>query len=931
VRPALGLVTAALAAAAGLAAAAAEPPPCAGCVVWEATPAQAEGLLQVLGSIDGVELLLRPPDPLAAEALGRLLSALAERGVAAGVAVAADVDPAALQGARWVLVRSPPDVPPPDPALEAFRIKSLATALRARPRPPRVGVEAGRAARDALLAQGVGPYLDFVLGDAAGADGLEGWMRAGEGAPVTPESLLAATARGPAARLVLPWPEDLRAVLAQRGLREVLPAGLGDLPAVSARCEDAGGAAVDCRARAYLHPGSLDAVLVFAPPHSAVRALVVAPAAAEATLHRPSAPERSAAPLPARPGAGGARVDLGELVEGPFVVRVAGWAGEERWRTSVDVAAEPTLSVAEVIARHQAAAAAQAAVARRLIASGRTVITFQVPGLSAPLSIGAETVVYEQDGVRELAQREIRLGGQPVRLDRAGVPRLPLIEPERASAVPLRLSLDEAYTYRLEGRAALRGRDCYLVAFTPRREGGALLRGRAHIDARTFGLARWEAIQTGLRGPIVSAQETVELTAVEAGGRLVWLPARAEAHQVYEGPGHRTTITRLLVLDRHEVNPPDFEARRLEAHAGTGAVLRDGPEGLRYLPRQPGGGLRSAERGRRASRVFSLALGALLDPNIDGALPFAGVSYVDFDLLGRGIQLNAFAAGPLLQLAWATPAWGRGRWQVVGSAFATFVSYNDRVFRSGVEQYDENLEQRPVRATVALLRPLGSRLRLRTSYELEHTALARSDLTAPGFVEPLDHTAHGLRLALEAERGAWSGSLWAGGWRRPRWRPWGFGAAPEGTAGPDDYVRFGATLGRTFLPAPPLVARVEGEVRAGRGLDRFSRFSFDGLESRLHGYPSAALRYDRGGVLRTSATWSSGRGPRLSAFADGAWVRDPGFGTGLRPYLGLGAGLESPLPGGFLFSGEWGYGIQARDRDGRRGTHAARLTLFRVF
>jgi len=253
------------------------------------------------------------------------------------------------------------------------------------------------------------------------------------------------------------------------------------------------------------------------------------------------------------------------------------------------------------------------------------------------------------------------------------------------------------------------------------------------------------------------------------------------------------------------------------------------------------------------------------------------------------------------------------------------------VFREGVEQYPENLRQRPARASVAVLRPLGARLRARASYELEHTALARSDLTAPEFVEPLDHTAHGLRLALESERGPWAASVWGSWSRRPRWRGWGFGARPGEPAEPSDYSRFGASLGRTLMPVPSLVARLEAEVRAGRGLDRFSRFSFDGLEARLHGYPSAALRYDHGGVLRSSLTWSTRPGPRLSAFLDGAAVRDPGFGPRLRPYLGAGAGVESPLPWGFLLTGEWGYGFQGRDRQGKAGTHAARITLFRVF
>ena len=915
----LGLLTAA----AVLGVTAAEPsPPCAGCVVWETSPEQAEALLQTLGPIDGLEVLLRPSAPLE---ISGLVAALRARGVVVGLTVPPEIAPDSLPAVQRVVAAVPDE---PDVRLTAFRLKSLATALRARPDPPAFGVEAGDATRRALAAQGLGAYVDFVIGPTSEGLALEAWHRVPAAESLTVDSLLRHLSHPGSPRVLLAWPPDGAAPLAQRALREVLPAGLSPLPAVSARCEDEAGS-VPCPAVAYLHPGTLEAVLVFDGPARA-RALEVSPGASGAQLHSLQAPDRVAA-LTVRPAARGARIDLGGVLQGPFVVRVAGWTGDDRLRTSVDVAGEPALTVAEVVARHQAAAAWQAAAVKQLIAPGRTVVTFQVPGLAAPLAITADTVLYEASGVRELEQRSIRLDGQEVRLDSAGVPRLPLIEPERASALPLALALDEAYDYRLEGMATVQGRPCYVVAFTPRQGGRALLRGRAHLDARSFGLVRLEAVQTGLRGPIVSSAETVDFVAVAVAGRPAWLPARSETHQVYEGPGHRTPLTRLLLLENHEVNPADYEERRARAHAGPAALLRDGPEGLRYLPRRPEGRMRSPAQGRRVSRVVSLALGALFDPNIDGALPFAGLSYVDFDVLGSGVQLSAFAAGAVVQLAWSTPAWGRGRWQIQGSAFASLVSYNDRVFRGGVEQYAENLRQRPLRASVALVRPLGARLRARASYELEHTALARSELTAPDFLEPLDHTAHGLRLALEVERGAWSGSVWGSVARRPSWRSWGFAGAPEDGARTRGYARFGASAGRTFLPAPSVVARVAAEVRGGGDLDRFSRFTFDGLETRLHGYPSAALRYDRGAVLRSSLTRSFRAGPRVSLFADGAAVRDPGFGRGLRPYAGAGLGLEAPLPARFLLTAEWGYGFQGRDRDGRRGTNVGRITLFRVF
>jgi hypothetical protein len=128
-----------------------------------------------------------------------------------------------------------------------------------------------------------------------------------------------------------------------------------------------------------------------------------------------------------------------------------------------------------------------------------------------------------------------------------------------------------------------------------------------------------------------------------------------------------------------------------------------------------------------------------------------------------------------------------------------------------------------------------------------------------------------------------------------------------------------------------VTTRIEGAIVAGGNLDRFSRITFGTFDNRLHGYPSALIRYDRGGVLRSAVSWAAAPAVRLDAFADTAAVHDPAFGAGLRNYTGLGAALECPAPFGILFALEWGYGIQGLNTDGTRGTHVLRITGYKVF
>jgi len=879
-------------------------PPCAECVAWEATVDQAETLLAADAELRDVDVLLRAASagPVPADLLRRLR----QRGTRPGVLLAA---PDTTDG----------------PEAEAFLLKTRATELRSQHPDTLIALDDVPAPRLAdLAAHGLGVYFDVVVMDGAtspgaSALGVPTWRR--YGGPSTITALLAATSEAAGARLLAPAREP-GLVLAMAILRDLLPSGLSPLPEVRVTCEAEAGAPAGvaaCASAVFLHPRTLDAIALVTP-QAPIRSVSVTPATARV--------ER--APLSS------------EDARAPFVLRISGWTGAEagRFASEVDVTGERSLSVEEVIARHQAAAARQRERVGSLVASGATVLTFQIPGLAAPMTISSDTVVYQAPGVSEVEQRRIRLNGLDYETEKEGVPRLPIVEPERVSEPPLTISLTEVYRYRLEGREKRQGRDAYVVSFAPRAEGRSLFRGRAWIDASSFDMLRVEASQTALRGAIVSSQQEDEFVPVPVGGGTAWLLGRSETHQVYAGAGHRTPIHRVLTLTTHEPNPSDFAARLEAAHASTSVMLQETPEGFRYLKRAGKGDDRAGRPGDprptrvaagKAQRVRTIAAGVLVDPNIDHPLPFAGLSYLDFDFLGSGAQVNAFFGGAFAQLAFAVPSLRGTRLQLHGAGFATLAEYNDRSFRNGVEIYGEDVRQRPARFALGLLHPLGPRWRARADYELTCTRYRRADFADPAFAPPASAPVHGVRLALEAQEGPWSASFWWGAARRQRWPEWGVPGNPEFRAGAIGFQRYGAELARSFVFSPRLVGRAEVAWMAGRDLDRFSRFSFDGFDNRLRGYPSAGLRYDRGAVLRTAGSWNAWRRLRLDGFLDGAFLRDPGFGASEKGYLGAGAGLETALPKGLLLAVEWGYGFQARDRDGNKGVYVFRATAYKIF
>jgi hypothetical protein len=880
--------------------------PCAACLAVSVTPAQAPGLPENLGRLDVLIRVAAGDEAAALAGLGEI----ARKGGNAGLAIEGvplgALSPALMTRIARMLIDLGEVSPAADMEQLAYVVKLRLTAARAQaPRGIALGIAAPPAVISALLARDLGPYVDFMVWNGPPAPerrGHEVW-RPLTSAPEEPGSvataLLAARAAG-VDRWLWRMPADQGRAAALIGdlarALELLPRGL--VPSATTRIACGG-----VSAGAYLNPQTLETV----------------------ALARACPPDAAVTVMPPAPG-----VERVALATGDAIVRVPAPGAQERFAEGVQVVGSRELAVEEIVARHQAAAARQAAAVRDLISRGTLTLSFEAPGFPAPVVISSEAVIYVAAGVTELEQRAMRVNG--IAFKGGSVPRLPIIEPERVASPPLAITLTGVYRYRLAGREHAGGTLCYVVAFEPIDGAALLFRGRAWIAADSFAMVKAAAVQTGLRGPIVASEQVDEFREAQEG---VWLLARSDVRQMYEGAAHRTPIHRVLAIATHEINPPDFLVRRQAAYASDAVMLRDTPQGYRYLRRERGsGGAAAAPEpavAGRANRVRTLVAGVLIDPNISVPLPFAGMSYVDFNLFGTGTQLNAFFGGTYGQLAFAVPSLGRSRWQLAGRAFGIASSYNDRSFVNGRERHDENVRQRPAQAAVWLLRSLTPRISIRIGYDLDYTHLAAGDSTAPAFAVPADQIVHGARVALDAQRDGWNGSVWWNPARRSGWRAWGFAGSGEYDPAHDDFQRYGVSVVRSAVLAPRLAGRVEGSWMSGRDLDRFSRYSFGTFDNRLRGYPSALIRYDRGAVLRTAVAWAAGSLLRVDGFFDTASVRDPGFGRRMRNYTGVGGALEAPAPFGTLVAVEWGYGFRGINGDGSRGTQVVRVSGFKVF
>jgi hypothetical protein len=875
-------------------------PPCAACVIFVVDDVLAQ---ELPGPLNGLEVLVRvaaEPHELAPP-LQAIRAVGGRPGILLPLSEVSALDVGVLTAASRVVVGLP-EARGIDESL-LFRLRTVLSDVRGAAPEAALGVAAARPVVPELLAHGLAPYVDFI-------------------AMLDEEPLLPALFAGADARLIG------RVLLVDGGEIQLPAAGTAMLVAPPPGAAGARRVVHDiARAAPWLGEGLVAEGIWEVSCHGRPQPTYLDAATLDtlALVHGCAADD-----IAVEAGAGqAARVTLST---GLVIVRVP--APDGVFTDRVQVRADRTLTVREIVARHQAAAARQRRAIETLVSSGAMTLTFEAPGFPAPMTITSDTVLFVEADRVEVEQRDIRVNGIAFR--EGGVPRLPLIEPERVASPPLAITLTDMYRYSLAGEEIVDGVACYVVGFEPLDRRVPLFAGRAWIAKDSFALVRVAAVQTGLRGPIVSSEQ-IETYREEREG--IWLLARSEVRQLYEGAGHRTPVHRVLTVRQHEINPPAFGERRRQAYASPSVMLRDTADGFRYLRRERDASPdRVPEVHGAASSVRTLALGAIFDPNIDRPLPFAGVSYVHFDLFGRGGQLNGFFGGTYGQLALSLPSLGGTRWQAGARAFGIASAYNDRAFVAGREMYEANISQRPAHASAWLLRPVGDRLALRVGYALDYTHFGRSGTTAPTFRIPAAQVSHGATLALHGQRAGLDGSAWWTGALRTGWRAWGEPPEAARAAGLETYdprhrryQRYGATLGRSWIASPRLVGRVEGAWMDGVDLDRFSRYAFGTFDNRLRGYPAALVRYDRGGVVRSVAAWSAGRLIRLDGFADTAYVRDPGFGSRSRRYTGIGAAIEAPGPFGTLLGVEWGYGFQGVNTDSTRGTQVLRVSGYKMF
>ena len=615
---------------------------------------------------------------------------------------------------------------------------------------------------------------------------------------------------------------------------------------------------------------------------------------------------------------------------------LADLAGEGGLVEELTVAGDRTMPVEEILRRLQAREDAQRRAIESWEAVNATHLRFQSGTGVATVEATFEGPYFQHRGeAADWAWEEFYVNG--VRWRGKRIPEIPLIQPEKAVALPLEILFGRDYAYRLRGTAEVDGRDCWVVDFEPVPgadvEAGNLYQGTVWIDRALYRRVRTRALQLGLEGEVISNEETQIYTPVDADGEPAgWeeaafvLPLRVVAQQVFSLLNGSTAVEKETVLSAVRLNPPDFEERRRAMLASETTMVRDTETGLRYLVADEETGERIVQEGYDQDRLF-LAGGVFYDDSLDYPLPLGGVNYFSFDFRGTGAQANVFFAGLLLNGTLSDPDFFGTRFDAGVDIFAIGIPFTNEQFRDGEESPGEDVEVRPARLGLTLGRPLGAFAKVNLAYGLGHSKFGRADDTAEDFVVPEDHLTHTVGLSARYNRSGWRLRL-GGDWNhRSTWEAWGLPGQPFD---PDtqDYTRWSATVAKNFhLPKFQRVG-LDLDYVDGSNLDRFSKYSFGFFSGvRVHGFQSAKVRAESAYGAHGSYGFEFGEVFRLELVADTVWATDEE--SGLDNDLLAGAGFVGQFLGPWQTLVQIDLGVPIEGDDSGFTLFLAFLKLFR--
>ena len=609
--------------------------------------------------------------------------------------------------------------------------------------------------------------------------------------------------------------------------------------------------------------------------------------------------------------------------------------GLESSPEDVKVATTRGLTAEEVIAKNRQVQKIQDDHLDRWMAKGRADIHFKIAQGGGSIDVSIESTYFWQRGAKlEWRQTHYYVNGNLVTWKK--IPELPLIQPEKVVTLPLDLTFDKKYDYRLAGEDKVNGRAAYVIAFDPQAEFAGtttLYRGRVWIDKESFVRLKTSVIQTKLESPVLQNEEVDTYVPVRGPeGTDYGMIGRVDGQQLWSGGGRNFVVRRELAFSEFELNVPEaaFDAALKEAYASDDQMIRDTDAGNRYLKKEQDG-TRVVQEKNKTDALFALG-GAIKDDSTGGVVPLAGVNWFDYDLFKKKIQLEVFFAGVYAYVNLTDPSLGGSKVDLGVEASLVGLKLEDKFFVNGVEDVAQRLMRRSQYVTGRFGYPLGNFFKMAVIGDVAWNAYddssdARDALAAQNaangttlsFVNPPDHLVYAGTLQFEFNRMGYTLTAAGTASTRSRWSRWGLFDNTSMTftdatfdAAQKSFQNWKLTAFKEWYLPKSQKIKAEIDYLDGSNLDRFSQYHVGRFgDESIEGFAGTGVRFDTGYIGRTGWAFNILNVIRFDASVEYAHVKDRLEDDQFRNHTGAGLSFNVPGPWKTIWQASYGRAIQS--------------------
>lgn len=523
-------------------------------------------------------------------------------------------------------------------------------------------------------------------------------------------------------------------------------------------------------------------------------------------------------------------------------------AGKEEFRYE-EVSGVYDLPLEVIMARVQAVETAQNETLKHYQADAHIEYHFRLPNGYALVDVAYDNEFYFDPTVgQEWRQRVMYINGVPWKGKK--LPQLPIPEPEKVVTLPLNLTLNKDYDYRLLGSEAVDGRQTWLVEFSPAAD-KPLYKGRVWIDKKTFQRVKVSATQTQLSAPITSSDETLHFALLQTPTGVMNLLSTLQGQQIFSAAGRQVFSERTIRFANFQINGEDFETKRTAAYQSNDWMMRLTSKGLRPLLKDSTGN-RVVQWDPDTSRKFWV-FGAFYDQSIGFPFPFGGKNILNYDWRHTGTQLNLLLAGALNVLSLSDPEFlKKGVDSRLELALFT-VPTMDRIYQNGKAAEAVDLWSFRESGNAGMGFKLGEYGKITPGIQFAFYNYFRASNTSEDFELPSTNFDLAPTLELNYTRKGYSFATAVAPHFRTKWESWGI-AGSDGQLNPEkQYWIFQSSVNKSFYPSPFHKIGISLTYLNGKDLDRFSSYQFFYLgDLSLAGFSGSGIRFQQGTLAKAT-------------------------------------------------------------------------------